>query len=99
MLPEATRMAIDDPKAAFEEQYFKEQEKSPVPLTLFTGKLAFPQTALLLEIFQKVHDHFQGISIEERLKALWELLVQETKHLETTKVNADDLREAIQLAL
>jgi hypothetical protein len=99
MLPEATRMAIDDPKAAFEEQYFKEQDRSPVGLTLVAGKLAFPHATLLLEVFRKVYDRFHAITVEERLKAMWERLVQETEHLETTKVNIDDLQEAIQLAL
>jgi hypothetical protein len=28
-------MAIDDPKAAFEQQYLKEEEKSPVGMTVF----------------------------------------------------------------
>jgi hypothetical protein len=51
-------MVIDDPKAAFEQQYMREDEKSPLGLIVFTGKLAFPQAALPLEIFRTVADRF-----------------------------------------
>lgn len=47
-------MAIDDPKAAFEQQYMQQQEKSALGLALFTAKLAFPKAALPLGIFQKL---------------------------------------------
>jgi hypothetical protein len=92
-------MAIDDPKAAFEQQYMQEGEKSPLGLTVFTGKLAFPKAGLPLEIFRKVADRFTRASIEERLQAMWHMLVMETEHLETTKANAEDIEEAIQLAM
>lgn len=92
-------MAIDDPKAAFERQYMQEEEKSPLALTIFTGKLAFPKAALPLEIFRKVADRFTRASVEERLQAMWNMLVMETEHLETTKASAEDIEEAIQLAM
>jgi hypothetical protein len=92
-------MAIDDPKAAFEQQYMQEEEKSPLGLTVFTGKLAFPKVGLPLEIFRKVADRFTRASVEERLQAMWKMLVMETEHLETTKANAEDIQEAIQLAM
>jgi hypothetical protein len=41
-------MAIDDPKAVFEQQYMQEGEKSALGLAVFTGKLAFPTAALPL---------------------------------------------------
>lgn len=92
-------MAIDNPKTAFEEQYMKEEEKSPVGLTVFTGKLAFPKAALPLEIFRKVHERFLRPSIEERLEAMWKMLVMETEHLESTLANPEDVQEAIQIAM
>jgi hypothetical protein len=92
-------MAIDDPKAAFERQYMQEEEKSPLALTIFTGKLAFPKAALPLEIFRKVADRFTRASVEERLQAMWNMLVMETQHLETTKASPEDVQEAIQLAM
>ena len=39
-------MGIDDPKAAFEQQYMQEEEKSPLALTVLTAKLAFPKVVL-----------------------------------------------------
>lgn len=92
-------MAIDDPKAAFEQQYMREEEKSLLALTVFTGKLAFPKAALPLESFRRVADRFTRASVEERLEAMWKMLVLETEHLETTKANAEDIEEAIQLAM
>lgn len=92
-------MAIDDPKAAFEQQCMQEEEGSPLGLAVFTAKLAFPKAALPLEIFRKVADRFTRLSVEERLQAMWNMLVMETQHLETTKANAEDIEEAIQLAL
>ena len=99
-------MAIDDPKAAFEQQYLKEEEKSPVGMTVSVGKLAFPQGGFLFDIFGKVYDRFQGPTVKERITAMFELLVQEVEHLDSkiqdvsaSKVNADDLQEALQLAI
>jgi hypothetical protein len=91
-------LLIDDPKAAFKEQYLNE-EKSPVSLAVFGTKLAFPKAGFLLDIFSRVNDHFQKPSVNERIAAMFQLLVQETEHLESTKVDADDLQEAIQLAI
>ena len=92
-------MAIDDPKAAFEQQYMREDERSPLSLTVFTGKLAFPKAALPLEIFRKVAERFTRVSVEERLEAMWNMLVLETNHLEVTKASPEDIQEAIQLAM
>jgi len=92
-------MAIDDPKAAFEQQYMQDGEKSAVGLVAFTGKLAFPQAALPLGIFQKVAERFTRASVDERLRGMWDMLVMEVKHLETTKADAEDVAEAIQLAM
>lgn len=92
-------MPIDDPKAAFKEQYLKEEQPSPFALAILGGKLAFPKAALPLEIFQKVANRFTRHSIEERLEAMWNLLVMETEHLETTKASPDDVEEAIQFAM
>lgn len=92
-------MAIDDPKAAFDRQYMEGEENSPLGLAVFTGKLAFPKAALPLELFRKVADRFTRASVDERLQAMWNMLVMETDHLETTKANAEDVQEAIQLAM
>lgn len=92
-------MAIDNPKAAFEQQYMHEEEESPLALAVFAGKLAFPKAALPLEIFRKVAERFTRASVEERLQAMWNMLVMETEHLETTKANPEDVQEAIQLAM
>ena len=92
-------MAIDDPKAAFEQQYMREEEKSPIALIVLTGKLAFPKAAMPLEIFRKVAERFTRESVEERLHAIWKMLVMETEHLETTKASKEDIQEAIQLAM
>jgi hypothetical protein len=92
-------MAIDDPKAAFEQQYMQEEERSPLGLTLFTGKLAFPHAALPLEMFRIVADRFTRASLEERVLATWHMLVMETEHLEATKASPEDVQQAIQLAL
>jgi hypothetical protein len=77
----------------------QEEEKAPLGLAVFTAKLAFPKAGLLLEIFRKVADRFSRASIEERLQAMWNMLVMETEHLETTKANAEGVQEAIQLAM
>lgn len=92
-------MAIDDPKAAFEQQYMQEGEKSPLGLAVFTGKLAFPKAALPLEIFRKAAERFSRASIDERLEATWHMLVMETEHLEETKADLEDVAEAIQFAM
>jgi hypothetical protein len=62
-------MAIDDPKTAFEKEYMHPEEPSPLPLTVFVAKLAFPKAALPLEIFRKVADRLQRPSVEERLQS------------------------------
>jgi len=77
----------------------QEEDKSPLGLAIFTGKLAFPKAALPLEIFQKVANRFTRASVDERLQAMWNMLVMETEHLETTKANGEDVQEAIQLAM
>jgi len=92
-------MPIDDPKAAFEKEYMQPEGRSPLPLTVFVGKLAFPKAALPLEIFRKVADRLSRPSVEERLQAIWDMLVMETEHLETTKAAPEDVAEAIQLAM
>jgi hypothetical protein len=46
-----------------------------------------------------VAERFDAISMRERLKAMWDLLVMEIEHLESTKADVEDMREAIQLAL
>jgi hypothetical protein len=56
-------VAIDNPKEAFEQQYMREEEKTPLELTVFTGKLAFPKAALPLEIFSKVADRFTRVTM------------------------------------
>jgi hypothetical protein len=98
-------MAIDDPKAAFEEQYLKDEGKSALAPVII-GKLAFPKAGFLFDILDKVYDRFQKPTVEERIKAMFLLLVQETEHLESkidgvnsSRVNADDLQETIQLAI
>jgi hypothetical protein len=78
---EAESMAIDDPKGAFQQQYMRKEEKSPLGLAIFAGKLAFPKAGLPLEIFRKVADRFTRASVEERLEAMWKMLVMETEHL------------------
>lgn len=92
-------MAIDDPKAAFEQQYMRQDQESPLELALLTGELAFPKAALLAEIFLKVKHSLSRPALEERLGAMWTMLVMETEHLKTTKANAEDIQAAIQLAL
>lgn len=92
-------MAIDNPKEAFEQQYMKEEENTPLEMTVFTGKLAFPKAALPLEIFRKVADRFMKVSVEERLQAMWNFLVMETEHLESTKASVEDAAQAAQLAM
>ena len=51
-------MAIDDPKAVFEEQYQLKEKRSPLGLSLFAFKLAFPKAAPLLGIFQTIASRF-----------------------------------------
>lgn len=100
--PQSTTLicvAIDDPKAKFEEQYLGEEENSPLGITIVAGKIAFPKAALPLEIFKKVADRFSGPSMEERIRATWHMLVMEVDHLENTKASTDDLAEAMQFIL
>jgi hypothetical protein len=92
-------VAIDNPKEAFEQQYMREEEKTPLEMTVFTGKLAFPKAALLLEIFGKVADRFTKVSVEERLQAMWNFLVMETEHLESTRVSVEDAAQAAQMVM
>ncbi len=77
----------------------QEEEKSPLGIAVIGGKLAFPKAALPLEIFQKVANRFSRISVEERLQAMWKMLVMETEHLEKTKADTEDIAEAIQVAM
>jgi hypothetical protein len=51
-------VAIDDPKAVFEEQYQLKEKRSPLGLSLFAFKLAFPKAAPLLGIFQTIASRF-----------------------------------------
>jgi hypothetical protein len=92
-------VAIDNPKEAFEQQYMREEEKTPLEMTAFTGKLAFPKAALPLEIFKKVADRLTKVSVEERLHAMWNFLVMETEHLESTKVSVEDAAQAAQMVM
>ncbi len=92
-------MAIDDPKAAFEQRYMGEEEKSLLELTVFAGKLALPKAAMPLEIFKKVAQRFTKVSVEERLQATWNYLVMETEHLENTKASVEDAAQAAQMIL
>jgi hypothetical protein len=96
-------MAIDDPKAAFEQQYMQEEEDLPQGLAIFAGKvggkLAFPGGGLALEILEKVADVlFNDVTVRERLKAMWDMFVMEISHLKTTKASREDIQTAIQLA-
>jgi hypothetical protein len=92
-------VAIDNPKEAFEQQYMREEEKTPLEMTVLTGKLAFPKAALPLEIFRKVADRFTKVSVEERLQAMWNFLVMETEHLESTRVSVEDAAQAAQMVM
>src|SRR5947209_1111809 len=96
-------MAIDNPKAVFEQQYMKDEENLPLGLAILVGKvggkLAFPDGGLALEILEKVADVlFNDVTVKERVKAMWDLFVMEISHLETTKASREDVQRAIQLA-
>jgi len=92
-------MAIDDPKAAFEQQYMQDEQTLPLELAKFAGKLGFPDGGLAMEILLKVADAvFDRVSTEERLKAMWELFKMEFGHIDTTKASHEDVQRAIQLA-
>jgi hypothetical protein len=92
-------MAIDNPKEAFDKQYMQDDERSPLGLTVFAGKLAFPQAGGALEIFRKVAERFTRPSLEERLQGTWNMLVKETDYLDATKASHEDVAEAIQIVL
>lgn len=92
-------MAIDNPLDAFEQEYMKDEERSPLALAVFLSKLGFPAATLPLEIFKKVAERFTTISLEERFRESWHLLVAETKYIQETKADKDDIARAIQLAL
>jgi hypothetical protein len=93
-------VAIDDPRAKFEDQYLRDEEKSPaVEIAIFLGKLALPQAAIPLEIFEKVQKRFTQGAREDRFRALWELLRMELDRMDTIKANVDDLAAAMQFML
>ena len=92
-------MAIDNPKEKFEQQYMREPEKSLFDLAIFGGKLAFPKAALPLEIFQKVRDRLTRASIDERLQTMWDTLVKEVEHVESTKADKEEMERAIHLVM
>lgn len=92
-------MAIDNPKDVFGQQYFSEDEKSPLGLIVFGAKLAFPKAGLLLDIFRKAAERFTRPSVEERLRETWKMLVKETDHLQETKASHEDVVEAIQFIM
>lgn len=92
-------MPIDNPKEAFEQQYMKQEEETPLELTVFAGKLAFPKLGLPLEIFKKVSQRFTKVSVEERLEATWNYLVTETEHLDSTKASIEDAAQAAQTVM
>jgi hypothetical protein len=91
-------MAIDDPKAAFEKHYIKEKPPAANELALNIAKLAFPKAALPLGIFQNIWKRLEEPSIRERVEAMWDMLVMEVEHLESTKADVEDIQEAIQFA-
>jgi hypothetical protein len=92
-------MAIDNPKEKFEQQYMQERQRSPFDLAILAGKLAFPKAALLLEIFQNVRDRLTKPSIDERLQTMWNTLVKEVEHVESTKADKEEMERAIHLVM
>jgi hypothetical protein len=97
-------MAIDDPKAVFEQQYINEEPELPGQLAKFAGgigaKLAFPDGGLVLDILMKAADTlFDRASATERVTAMWEMVKGEFEHIERTKASHDDLQRAIQFAI
>jgi hypothetical protein len=97
------RMAIDQPRKVFSDIYYPESEdKSPLELVVFGGKLAFPKAAMPLELFQNIYNRLTGISIGERMTETWKLLVDEFDRVENIKADKEDLedlKESIQIAM
>src|SRR5215471_225555 len=96
-------MAIDDPIDAFKQQYMKEKPALPMQLAKFVAeqstKLGFPEGSFVVDILVKaILSVFDDNSAGERVAALFDLLNQELRHLETTKASQADVQKAIQLA-
>jgi len=96
-------MDIDKPRKIFGNIYYPENEdKSPLELVVFGGKLAFPKAAIPLELFQNIYKRLTGISIAERMKETWKFFVGEFDRIEDIKADKEeleDLKEAIQIAI
>jgi hypothetical protein len=96
-------MDIDKPRKVFGNIYYPESEdKSPLELAVFGGKLAFPKAAMPLELFQKIYNRLTGISIDERMRETWKFFVGEFDRIEDIKADKEDLedlKEAIQIAM
>jgi hypothetical protein len=99
-------MPVDDPIEAFEKQYLEQEPNNAMEMILFAGKLAFPEDPFFLDIFSKVYDRFTNVSVGERIRAMWNLLANELKfldskleHATTGRLRREDLQEAIQLAI
>ena len=94
-------MPIDDPIDAFKKQHAKEPSV-PLGIAILAGKLAFPKGGFLFEIFKKVYERFGKKAIEERIAETSELLFNEVRYLQdtkATKLDVEDLKEAIQLTI
>ena len=93
-------MAIDQPSKVFGNIYYPESEdKSPLELVIFGGKLAFPKASIPLELFQRIYNRLTGISIGERMTETWKFLVDALDRIEDIKVDKEDLQEAIQIVM
>jgi len=94
-------MPIDDPIDAFQKQH-AEKPNNPLGIAILAGKVAFPKASFLFEIFKKVYERFDKKAVEERITETSELLFNEVRYLEdtkATKLEVEDLKEAIQLTI
>lgn len=89
-------MAIEDPKDAYKQQYLAEEQSALLDLSNYV-KAGLPIAALPLEIFKRIADTWNGTSTNQRIRALFELLVAEIGHIESTKADKQDIEEAVRL--
>jgi hypothetical protein len=93
---------IDDPFDQLKKQYPEEQKNPGVDAALMASKALFPALAPLLGVLGQVRERFTKTATMERIADMLDLLENEVKRLDSrqvTKVDLEDLKESMQLAI
>jgi hypothetical protein len=93
---------IDDPFDQLKKQHPEETKNLGVDAALSVSTTLFPQFAFLLGALKQVRDRFTSTAAAERVADMLDLLEGEAKRLDrtkATKLDLEDLKESLQLAI